>query len=58
VATSFLTNEDTEIMYDLKEMLTRTGNIVPAELAAHESSKVKPGTIVTKRRRDTIIFAR
>jgi ATP-dependent RNA helicase DDX23/PRP28 len=58
VATSFMTNEDTEIMYDLKEMLAATGNVVPPELSNHESSKVKPGTFVAKRRRDTIIFAR
>ena len=44
-AVSFLTNEDTEIMYDLKDALRTSGNHVPRELAQHEASQVKPGTI-------------
>ena len=50
VAASFLTNEDTDIMYDLKEMLFSTGNRVPQELVQHESSKIKPGGFVPKKR--------
>jgi ATP-dependent RNA helicase DDX23/PRP28 len=29
-------------MYDLKELLTNSGNAVPPELARHEAAKVKP----------------
>ena len=43
VATSFITSTDTEIMYDLKEFLTRNNQIVPDELAHHESAQSKGG---------------
>lgn len=46
LATSFLTNEDTDIMYDLKQMLQKTNNIVPKELAEHPAAQVKPGIIL------------
>jgi len=57
LATSFVSNEDTEIMYDLKKMLMETNNAVPAELAQHEASKVKPGSIVQQPRHKTVLFA-
>jgi ATP-dependent RNA helicase DDX23/PRP28 len=57
LATSFLTNDDADIMYDLKKMLQETNNSVPSELASHEASKVKPGTIVQQPRHKTIIYA-
>ena len=41
-AVSFLTSEDQDIFYDLKELLTNSNNPVPPELARHEASKVKP----------------
>ena len=41
-AVSFITSEDTDVMYDLKELLTNSGNAVPPELARHEAAKVKP----------------
>ena len=41
-AVSFLTSEDTDVMYELKELLTNSGNHVPGELANHQASKVKP----------------
>ena len=41
-AVAFLTGEDTDIMYDLKELLKNSGNVVPPELDRHEASKVKP----------------
>ena len=41
-AVSFLTSEDQDLFYDLKELLTNSNNAVPPELARHEASKVKP----------------
>jgi ATP-dependent RNA helicase DDX23/PRP28 len=42
VATSFLTLEDKDVFYDLKQLLTESGNVVPPELARHEASRKKP----------------
>ena len=42
VATSFLTLEDTDIFFDLKQMLVQSNSHVPPELARHKASKVKP----------------
>jgi ATP-dependent RNA helicase DDX23/PRP28 len=41
-ATSFLTLEDKDIFYELKALLTESGNVVPPELARHEASRKKP----------------
>eukprot|EP01133_Synstelium_polycarpum_P018671 gene18671-22337_t len=58
LASSLLTEKDTEIMYDLKNMLQTTHNIVPNELAKHPSSQIKPGTIPDRQKRsETIIFS-
>mmetsp|Transcript_909 Transcript_909/g.1285 ORF Transcript_909/g.1285 Transcript_909/m.1285 type:complete len:461 (+) Transcript_909:1-1383(+) len=57
-AISFLTPQDTEIMYDLKEMLETAKQMVPQELARHPDAKQKPGAVNQKRRRDTVIFAK
>ncbi|KAK6118193.1 hypothetical protein DH2020_048094 [Rehmannia glutinosa] len=45
VATTFLTMHDTEVFYDLKQMLIQSNSPVPPELARHEASKFKPGSI-------------
>ncbi|KAK6775299.1 hypothetical protein RDI58_026300 [Solanum bulbocastanum] len=45
VATTFLTLQDTEVFYDLKQMLIQSNSSVPPELARHEASKFKPGRI-------------
>jgi ATP-dependent RNA helicase DDX23/PRP28 len=42
VATSFVTPEDRDVYFDLKQLLTESGNVVPPELARHEASKKKP----------------
>ncbi len=57
VAISFITNEDSDIMYDLKQMLQTTNNPVPSELAHHPAARVKPGIVAAKPRRDTVIYA-
>ncbi|KAF2290899.1 hypothetical protein GH714_016319 [Hevea brasiliensis] len=56
VATTFLTLYDTEVFYDLKQMLIQSNSHVPPELAKHEASKFKPGTIPDRppRRNDTV----
>ncbi|XVF25546.1 hypothetical protein REPUB_Repub13aG0221300 [Reevesia pubescens] len=56
VATTFLTFHDTDVFFDLKQMLVQSGSPVPPELAKHEASKFKPGTIPDRppRRNDTV----
>ncbi|KAK3149578.1 hypothetical protein QOZ80_3AG0219380 [Eleusine coracana subsp. coracana] len=56
VATSFLTLENTDIFFDLKQMLLQSNSSVPPELARHEASKFKPGSIPDRppRRNDTV----
>jgi ATP-dependent RNA helicase DDX23/PRP28 len=41
-AVSFLTSDDRDIMYDLKELLIESKNHVPDALANHEAARVKP----------------
>jgi ATP-dependent RNA helicase DDX23/PRP28 len=43
VATTFLTLFDSDVFYDLKQMLVQSNSPVPPELARHEASKFKPG---------------
>ncbi|CAM8953084.1 unnamed protein product [Rhodiola kirilowii] len=56
VATTFLTFHDTEVFYDLKQMLVQCNSHVPPELARHEASKFKPGSVPDRppRRNDTV----
>uniref|UniRef100_A0A7N2LEM6 RNA helicase n=1 Tax=Quercus lobata TaxID=97700 RepID=A0A7N2LEM6_QUELO len=42
VATTFLTLSDSDVFYDLKQMLIQSNSTVPNELARHEASKFKP----------------
>ena len=51
-AISLLTIEDTDIMYDLKQMLVSTNSIVPRELEHAEAAKIKQGEIKQHRRLD------
>ncbi len=41
-AVSFLTSDDRDIMYELKELLINSKNVVPDALANHEAARVKP----------------
>jgi ATP-dependent RNA helicase DDX23/PRP28 len=45
LATSFLLETDEAIFYDLANMLRASNQPVPPQLAQHESSKQKPGTV-------------
>jgi len=49
LATSFLCNEDTNIMYDLLQMLKNSKQVVPKELREHPSAQAKPGTVQATR---------
>ena len=46
------------MFYDLKRMLEDSGASVPHQLASHEASKTKPGTVLEKSRRDTVVYLR
>jgi len=58
IATSFLTPQDTDVMFDLKEMLRKAGAPIPSELQRSEAAKQKPGTVSMKRRHQGIIYAK
>ncbi|KAL1916703.1 uncharacterized protein VTP21DRAFT_5407 [Calcarisporiella thermophila] len=57
VAITFLTNENSEVFYDLKQMLQKSSRShVPIELARHEAAQVKPGTIKAKKKHEETIY--
>ncbi|WCJ41568.1 Pre-mRNA-splicing ATP-dependent RNA helicase prp28 [Euphorbia peplus] len=59
MATTFLTLGDTDVFYDLKQMLIQSNSHVPPELAKHEVSKFKPGSIPDRPpRQNDNVFAR
>jgi len=50
-AITFLSNYDTDVLYDLKQMIMKSSiSRLPPELANHEAAQTKPGTIKTKRK--------
>jgi ATP-dependent RNA helicase DDX23/PRP28 len=57
-AISFFMNEDSEIAYDLKQMLERTKNTIPMELQKHESATQKPNQLITQplQRKNQVIY--
>ena len=44
IATTYLTEADSEVMYDLKNYLESTESIVPPQLAHHDAAKAAPGS--------------
>ncbi|XP_073148414.1 DEAD-box ATP-dependent RNA helicase 21-like [Henckelia pumila] len=54
VATTFLTLHDAEVFYDLRQVLVQSKSRVPPELARHEASKFKSGSVLDRpsRRKD------
>ncbi|KAK4323833.1 hypothetical protein Pmani_005473 [Petrolisthes manimaculis] len=57
-AMSFLTKDDSHLFYDLKQLiLTSPVSSCPPELANHHEAQHKPGTVMTKKRREEKIFA-
>lgn len=58
IAVSFLTKDDSPLFYDLKQIiLSSPVSTCPPELANHPDAAHKPGTVVTKKRREEKIFA-
>lgn len=55
-AVTFLTMGDTEVFYDLKKFLEESKASVPSQLASHEASRTKPGSV--ENRRDKIQYAK
>merc|ERR1719460_2868015 len=64
VAVSFLTPDDSDIFYDLKQFLKTSQQLVPPELANHPAAKFKPGTVnefgqaMGKKLSDHIVYAK
>eukprot|EP01012_Entosiphon_sulcatum_P002921 TRINITY_DN10751_c0_g1_i1.p1 TRINITY_DN10751_c0_g1~~TRINITY_DN10751_c0_g1_i1.p1 ORF type:complete len:753 (+),score=170.84 TRINITY_DN10751_c0_g1_i1:101-2260(+) len=60
VAVSFLTPQDTEVMFDLHSLLVNCKAQIPKELSQHECAKAKPGTpeFNTQKRRETVILSK
>ncbi|BDA42638.1 probable elongation factor G, mitochondrial at C-terminar half [Coccomyxa sp. Obi] len=56
-AVTFLTMSDTEVFYDLKRLLEDSGATVPSQLAHHEASKVKPGSVQDRPRKDQVVYS-
>lgn len=62
VAISLLTDEDTEVMYDLKQYLIATEAEIPPQLSNHPMAKAafgvrdERGHLVAKAKRDTVIY--
>lgn len=56
LASSFVHNDDVEILWHLKKVLQDAGSHIPQELRDHPEAQVKPGTVVQKSRRETIIY--
>ncbi|KAG9412658.1 hypothetical protein AC1031_015568 [Aphanomyces cochlioides] len=63
VAISFLTDQDEDIMYDLKTYLEATNMPVPPQLANHPMAKAAAGArddkgnVIAKSKRDTVIYS-
>ncbi|XP_067623879.1 probable ATP-dependent RNA helicase DDX23 [Eurosta solidaginis] len=58
VAISFVTKDDSALFYDLKQCVTASPvSVCPPELMNHPEAQHKPGTVVTKKRREEKIFA-
>lgn len=58
MAVSFCTKDDSELFYDLKHtILSSPVSTCPPELLNHPDAQHKPGTVVTKKRREEKIFA-
>ena len=50
--------QDQEVFYDLKKLLEDCKAPVPPELARHEASKVKPGSLEAQSRKPQTMYAK
>ncbi|OLY80587.1 putative ATP-dependent RNA helicase DDX23 [Smittium mucronatum] len=56
-AITFLTNEDSDVFYDLRKMIEKSPiSRCPMELIQHEASQAPPGVIRTKRRYEETLY--
>jgi len=56
-AITFLTQDDSHLFYDLKQMLISSPvSSCPHDLSNHPEAQAKPGTVVQKKRKDEKIF--
>ncbi|KAJ7369783.1 DEAD (Asp-Glu-Ala-Asp) box polypeptide 23 [Desmophyllum pertusum] len=57
IAVTFLTQEDSGVFYDLKQLLLASPvSNCPPELDKHPDAQHKPGTVLTKKRKEETIF--
>jgi len=57
VSTTFLTEDDEEVFYDLKQYLKNTNATIPRELDSHPAANSKPGEFGAKRsKRETVQY--
>lgn len=58
VAITFITKDESSLFYDLKQVVMASPvSVCPPELLNHPDAQHKPGTVVTKKRREEKIFA-
>ncbi|GBN17263.1 putative ATP-dependent RNA helicase DDX23 [Araneus ventricosus] len=58
IAVTLITKEDSHLFYDLKQLIVISPiSTCPPELANHPDAQHKPGTVITKKRREEKIFA-
>jgi len=56
-AISFITNDDSPLFFELKEMLQNSPvSTVPSELERHPEAQHKPGTVLNKKRKEEVLF--
>jgi ATP-dependent RNA helicase DDX23/PRP28 len=63
IATTYLTEADTEVMFDLKTYLESTNSVIPAQLARHEAAQAALGSRDEKgkligQKKDAIMYAK
>ncbi|XP_037093871.1 LOW QUALITY PROTEIN: probable ATP-dependent RNA helicase DDX23 [Pollicipes pollicipes] len=57
VAVTFITQEDSAVFYDLKQLLVNSPiSQCPADLANHPDAQHKPGTVMNKKRKEEKIY--
>ncbi|XP_043198665.1 probable ATP-dependent RNA helicase DDX23 [Amphibalanus amphitrite] len=57
VAVTFITQEDSAVFYDLKQLLVSSPiSQCPADLANHPDAQHKPGTVMNKKRKEEKIY--
>uniref|UniRef100_A0A183IB79 Probable ATP-dependent RNA helicase DDX23 n=1 Tax=Soboliphyme baturini TaxID=241478 RepID=A0A183IB79_9BILA len=56
-AISFLTKDDSQVFYDLKQLLLESPvSACPPELANHPDAQTKPGTYAMKKRKEEVLY--